>query len=228
MTAKVRPSNPPTHSAAATSNEIGSAHEDASADLPEQLASLSWLLRHLYPPAKILDIGCGTGQPVCSTLADAGHTVLGIDTSSAMISAARQRVPNAEFAQLDDLWTFNPEAGSFHVVTLYFSAIAGESQSDVRDAFGRIYGWLKPGGLFVFATVLVEGEKVERKWMGKEIVVSWLSLEENVEEIKKAGFEVLHEKVSLFTPKGSEAGTCSTEEVWEGRLLFVYARKKKR
>ena len=64
-------------------DSLGSAYETAFAGLPEQVMSVKWLLAQLnedaHKRATILDVGCGTGRPVCSMLADAGHDVLGID-----------------------------------------------------------------------------------------------------------------------------------------------------
>lgn len=52
------------------------------------------------PGEKILDIGCGTGQ-LTSHIAEAGSTVLGIDTDEGMIKAARQKFSNARFQVQD-------------------------------------------------------------------------------------------------------------------------------
>ena len=46
------------------------------------------------PPARILDLGCGTGT-LALLLAEAGHHVSGIDTSEQMLAAARQKALTA-------------------------------------------------------------------------------------------------------------------------------------
>ncbi|MCP5098210.1 MAG: methyltransferase domain-containing protein [Chloroflexi bacterium] len=48
------------------------------------------------PPAKILDIGCGTGS-LSLILARLGHQVTGIDLSPAMIAQAKTKAANAGF-----------------------------------------------------------------------------------------------------------------------------------
>jgi ubiquinone/menaquinone biosynthesis C-methylase UbiE len=214
------------YSAATTFDSIGPAYESAFASCEPQAASIQWLLTQLPTSGcKILDIGCGTGRPVCSTLADAGHDVLGIDVSDGMLQAARSNVKNARFEQID-YRNFSAEEESFDAITVYFSFIAGVTQDDIRDAFKKIYGWLKPGGIFVFATVPVAGNNLEIKWMGRPVVVSSLTAEESVAAIKIAGFEVLDEKQSVFTPKAADAGICKDEDVWEEPHVFVYAKKK--
>jgi ubiquinone/menaquinone biosynthesis C-methylase UbiE len=135
---------------------VGPAYEAAFEGLPEQAASVKWLLSQLEAAgtkrAKTVDIGCGTGKPLCWALAGAGHDVLGIDISSAMIAAARERVPAAKFEQTD-IRNFSPPDSSFDAATVYFSMIASVTQEEIREFIARIYGFIKPGGLFVFATV---------------------------------------------------------------------------
>jgi cyclopropane fatty-acyl-phospholipid synthase-like methyltransferase len=221
--------NPSTYSAAALFDEVGPAYETAFAGLPEQAASIQWLLSELSKsqvrPTEILDIGCGTGRPVCSSLAAAGHSVIGIDISAEMIKAAREQVPQATFEQLD-VRDFKSPANRFDAITVYFSMIAGITQDDIRQSIQRIHSWLKPGGSFVLATVPVAGNNIEMKWMGKPVVVSSFSREEFAVWIKQVGFEIVHEQESKFLPKAVEAGICGPDDVWEESHLFVYAKKK--
>jgi len=48
------------------------------------------------PGERILDIGCGTGQ-LTAQIAESGATVLGLDSSPAMIGQARQNYPKLQF-----------------------------------------------------------------------------------------------------------------------------------
>ena len=209
-------------------DSVGPAYEAAFADLPEQAHSIQWLVSQLdaadIKPAKFVDIGCGTGRPVCSSLADAGHDVLGIDVSSAMITAARERVPNARFEQLD-FRNFNPPQQSLDAASAYFSLIADVTQEEIRDCVAKIYDFLRPGGLFVFATLPLDVQSLQVKWMGRPVTVSSLAPQAAVEMIRNVGFELVYDAVTRFTPKGAEAGICQQEDVWEEPHLFVYARK---
>jgi SAM-dependent methyltransferase len=213
------------YSAAATFDSVGPAYESAFESCEPQAASVQWLLAQLPTRgSKTLDVGCGTGRPVCSTLADAGHDVLGIDVSGGMLEAARSNVKNARFEQVD-YRQFVQENASFDAITVYFSLIAGVSQDDIRNAFKLFYGWLKPGGFFVFSTVPIDGNNLEISWMGRPVVVSSLTAEESVTAIKAAGFTIVDKKESLFTPKAVEAGICKDGDVWEEQHLFVFAKK---
>src|SRR5262249_1981689 len=46
----------------------------------------------------VIDLGCGSGL-LSKPLADAGHDVLGLDLSAAMLALARERVPSGRFVQ---------------------------------------------------------------------------------------------------------------------------------
>lgn len=220
---------PTATSAEAVFDEVGAAYETAFAGLRTQLKSIQWLEHQLETkkPAKCLDIGCGTGKPVCSSLAAAGHDVLGIDISQAMITAAREGVPDATFQKID-FKDFKPGPASFDAVTVYFSMIASVTHDDISSAITSIYSWLHPGGVFVFATATVPAETRENftiKWMGKEVVVSDITADMAVEWIYEAGFEVVRAAESSFMPKGVEAGICKDDEVEEEDHVFVYAQK---
>ena len=59
-----------------------------------------WLdrFRALLPPAApILDIGCGSAQPMAAHLIGVGHPVLGVNSSPAMIDACRRDYPAQEW-----------------------------------------------------------------------------------------------------------------------------------
>jgi len=51
--------------------------------------------RALPAGATVLDLGCGSGVPVSSTLMDEGLIVYGLDASPRMVAAFRSRFPRA-------------------------------------------------------------------------------------------------------------------------------------
>lgn len=60
----------------------------------------AWLdrFRAMLPPAgSLLDLGCGSGEPMAGYLTRLGHPVTGVDSSPAMIEACRQRFPMQEW-----------------------------------------------------------------------------------------------------------------------------------
>jgi SAM-dependent methyltransferase len=72
----------------------------ASASLFEK----PWLdrFRALLPPAApILDIGCGSAEPMAGYLIGLGHPVVGVDSSPAMIDACRRKFPQQQWTVAD-------------------------------------------------------------------------------------------------------------------------------
>ena len=63
-----------------------------------------WLdrFRALLPPAApILDIGCGSAQPMDGYLIGLGHPVVGVNSSPAMIEICRRQFPQQEWIVAD-------------------------------------------------------------------------------------------------------------------------------
>ena len=58
-------------------------------------------LAGLPPGAKVLDLGCGTGDPIAKYIAQRGYCVVGVDQSEKMLEIAKKVVPGAEFIHGD-------------------------------------------------------------------------------------------------------------------------------
>jgi SAM-dependent methyltransferase len=59
------------------------------------------VLEGLPPGAKVLDLGCGTGDPVARHITRRGYQVIGVDQSKGMLEIAKRVVPEAEFIHCD-------------------------------------------------------------------------------------------------------------------------------
>lgn len=59
------------------------------------------VLEGLPTGARVLDLGCGTGEPVAKHIVECGFSVTGVDESSEMLKFARQTVPAAELIHGD-------------------------------------------------------------------------------------------------------------------------------
>lgn len=108
----------------------------------------------LAPGQRILDVGCGTGEP---TLAIAQHIaprgqVTGIDISPRMLAVARLRarmqgITNARF-RTADLGRTRPTGPRYHGVISRFGIMF---VADVPRALTMLRGALRPGGRAAFA-----------------------------------------------------------------------------
>ena len=64
----------------------------------------SWLVRFfaLLPEGgSVLDIGCGSGEPIARHFIEAGHKLTGVDSSPAMISLCKARFPDETWVAAD-------------------------------------------------------------------------------------------------------------------------------
>jgi trans-aconitate methyltransferase len=95
------------------------------------------------PGERVLDLGCGTGQ-LTKAIADAGALVVGIDSSPAMVEAARAQYPELEFVEADARSFSFPEA--FDAV---FSNAVLHWVLDAESVVRRVSDSLRPGGRFV-------------------------------------------------------------------------------
>lgn len=216
-----------TYSIESLYDSIGQKYEIAFADIPAQTRSLEWLLSCLpHHGSKILDIGCGTGRPVMSTLAASPHhhQVHGIDISENMLSACRSAIPTATVEKID-YRDYQANPNTFDAITCYFALLVAMSQEEIKQTLRNIFEWLKPGGLFVLGTVPVCVEHFESTWLGYKGVFTSFTEEQYITLLKDLGFIVEFSEVEKFTPKGEEAGICKAVESEAEEQLFVYARK---
>jgi SAM-dependent methyltransferase len=75
-----------------------------ASDRGNRLIEAAWLdsFRSLVPDGTaILDIGCGSGQPMARYLIEQGHRVTGIDSSPEMIALCRAHFPGGDWRVCD-------------------------------------------------------------------------------------------------------------------------------
>jgi SAM-dependent methyltransferase len=104
------------------------------------------------PVRSVLDLGCGTGSHAIP-LAQRGHTVVGVDRSSAMLDQARARArlpcPTLTFEQ-GDLRQLELTR-SFDAVLMMFAVLGYQLENaDVVAALASAGRHTRPGGLLVF------------------------------------------------------------------------------
>ena len=95
------------------------------------------------PNERILDVGCGTGE-LTKQVSDAGANVVGIDSSEALVVAARQQFPNLTFRHEDA--TQLADVQQYDAV---FSNAALHWIQDQPRVTQAMYQALKPGGRLV-------------------------------------------------------------------------------
>ncbi|MFF1708940.1 class I SAM-dependent methyltransferase [Streptomyces sp. NPDC058268] len=213
---------------------IGQYYDDAFPRKDGQLAAGRWLSDALPPGSRVLDVGCGTGVPTARQLADAGHTVLGIDLSSGMLALARKNVPgqNAEFRQLDvaALRAEGPEGvGKFDGIAAFF-ALLMLPRAEIPYALRLLHGLLRPGGLLALSMVEADLDDAGIPFLGHTIRVSGYLRGELRQVVRDAGFDIVEEDTYSYTPAGTDVSPSSPLRSTRGgpnpeHQLFLHCRR---
>lgn len=106
--------------------------------------------RMLPRGAAVLDLGCGAGAPVSTTLRDEGFAVHGVDASPTLVAAWRRALPGAPVAceAVEESTFFGRSFDAAVAVGLLFLLPA-----DVQRALiPRVAAALVPGGRFLFTS----------------------------------------------------------------------------
>lgn len=156
---------------------------------PRVLIEQAWLERFcalLPSSAKVLDLGCGAGEPIARFLIERGYDVTGVDFAEPMLAIARWRFPNARWIHADMRQLDLDEK---------FAGIVGWdsffhlTQDEQRALIPRLAHHLVPRGA-VLLTVGPEEGAVTGTVEGESVYHASLSREEYVALFAASGFAV--------------------------------------
>jgi len=162
---------------------------DWDRDRGKALIEKTWLdafLAHVPAAGTVLDLGCGSGEPVARYLIEQGRAVTGVDTAPGLIDLCRGRFPDHDWRVADmrglDL------GRTFDGVIAWHSAFH-LTPADQREMFAVYARHLGPGGVLMFTSGSEEGEAVG-EWRGEPLYHGSLSTEGYRQGLEAAGFEV--------------------------------------
>ncbi|MCL1127609.1 class I SAM-dependent methyltransferase [Shewanella surugensis] len=142
---------------------------------------------------KLLDLGCGAGEPVASYFLNNGWKVIGVDFSERMIELASKYAPKME-AIRGNMMEVEFESNQFDAITATYSIfhIPSELHSDL---FSEMFKWLKPKGkvLFTYATKEYTGAEAfsgNKKFIDTELFYSHNKPAELFSELQRIGYHV--------------------------------------
>jgi SAM-dependent methyltransferase len=169
------------------------------------------LASRLPERARVLDLGCGSG--VLARVLAERFEVVGVDISPEQLALAREAVPRATFVEADFTALELDEASFDGVCALY--SIMHVPREQHAALFGRISGWLRPGGLFLASLSSRGSEDWTGEWLGVEMFFSGYDAETNRRLLAETGFELVHDEIATIEePEGP------------AEFLWVLARKR--
>lgn len=161
---------------------------DRGRDLAEKVW-LDALLEEVPDGGSVLDLGCGSGEPIARYLVERGRKVTGVDAAPDMIALCRRRFPDHDWRIADmrglDL------GRTFDGVIAWHSVFHLRPQ-DQRAMFAVYARHVAPGGVLMFTSGTEAGEVVG-DWRGEPLYHASLSRADNRERLDDAGFEPLIE-----------------------------------
>lgn len=149
------------------------------------------ILDRLEPGASVLDLGCGTGEPVARYLAGRGLRVVCVDESAAMLEIARRVVPEAEFVRAD-MCALEPDERfneRFAAVVVWDSLFHVERARHL-SVFRTLSRLLSPGGLLLLSAGGTAHAGFTSEMHGQAFFYSAHDPAETLRLLASAGFEI--------------------------------------
>lgn len=146
-----------------------------------------WLDRFLAalpPNPEVLDVGCGSGDPISGYLISKGCRLTGMDIAPGMLAIANERFPEAEWLlgdmrqlsldrQFDGIVSWN---GFFHL-----------SRREQTDTIPKLAAHIRPGGTLMLTIGHLDGE-VTGTVEGHTVYHASLSIDVYQDLLRQAGF----------------------------------------
>ncbi|MHC4480762.1 MAG: class I SAM-dependent methyltransferase [Planctomycetota bacterium] len=168
----------------------------ADIDAVERLLGLS-------PPARVLDLFCGTGRH-CIELAKRGYDATGLDYSGEYLALARQRAQqrgvSPRFVQGD---AREVEWGSgYDAIIVMWASFGFFEDEDDRRIVGKMSRALREGGGLYM-------ELKNREWEARHFAASWSKQVDDVELVAQSTFDLLRSRLetTLTFRRGEEEWT---------------------
>jgi cyclopropane fatty-acyl-phospholipid synthase-like methyltransferase len=142
---------------------------------------------------RLLDLGCGAGEPFPRLFIDRGWMVTGVDFSGRMLALASIYVPEMEAVHAD-MRRVEFESGRFDAITAIYSLFHIPSD-DHASLFDKFHRWLRPGGmvLFTYATKEYTGSDEfdgYKEFMRQRLYYSHQSPERLYADLERSGLRI--------------------------------------
>ena len=169
-----------------------------------------WLdrFRALLPPAgPILDIGCGSAEPMAAYLIGLGHPVVGVDSSPAMIDVCRRHFPRRNGSS--PICASSPCSGQFSGI-LAWDSYFHLRHDDQRQMFPIFRQHAAPNAALMFTSGAAHGEAIGG-FGGEPLYHASLDPAEYRSLLDRYGFRVVAHVV--------EDPDCGGHTIWLAQLI---------
>ncbi|MEJ2116663.1 MAG: class I SAM-dependent methyltransferase [Alphaproteobacteria bacterium] len=140
----------------------------------------------LSQDASILDVGCGTGEPIAQYFIAKGYDLTGVDYAQSMVAIARQRFPGQSW-HVADMRALDLEEQYDGLIGWHsFFHLTPEEQRTVLPVFSS---HLNPGGAMMLTVGPEKDERIGHVG-GEEVYHASLSPEEYRKILEDLGFEI--------------------------------------
>jgi SAM-dependent methyltransferase len=169
-------------------DRIGRLYDESFVERDAQVAEGAWLIDQLTPPARVLDLGCGSGLPTARQLLDAGIDVVGVDESAVMVELAEEQAPGGHYLHRDmrDI----ADLGEFDAVVAFFALIM-LPRRDIPPLLGQLRRQLRGPKLLAAAMVLGDFDEFPISFLGVPAAATAYPPDELSHVVERAGFEIL-------------------------------------
>ena len=160
------------------------------------------VLSSLPPHSEVLDLGCGSGEPVARFYLEAGHRVTGVDVSRAMLALCRDRFPHCTWIEQDMRMLNLKKCFAAIVAWDSFFHLPPDGQRAMFPVFAR---HAAPGAALLFTSGTEEGVSVGTMF-GQALYHASLDTAEYSRLLSEHGFAV-----SLHRARDPD---CGEHTVW--------------
>lgn len=171
--------------------EIVQWFDDARTKTLMESEYLNLIINTVPAGGSVLDLGCGTGEPIAQFFIEKGFKVTGVDGSKKMIELCKKRFPSERWI-VSDMREINLQQ-RFDVVLAWHSFFHLDHDSQ-RKMFKIFDAHIKPGGVLAFTSGEEEGE-VWSDNGGQMLYHASLSTKEYEKLLNENSFKVLLHKV---------------------------------